>query len=280
MNVVQMKERAKRPSLEGVPVHPYNDGPLMPEAELKELAADIKRYGLQEPIIYWMDNREEAKGSTGPFAIYLLDGRNRLAAMKLLGITDPNDAPSGKVVVATYRILKAVKRKGDSTDKWEADCDPEAFHMSANVYRLHRTREQRRWETKKEILRNPQASNRSIAMRLGVAAETVAAARAEIVETSNLSKETITHLTSHLPIERAKQAIRANPGASKYRIAKIANVDAHTVDRALQNGKNQSEIARATRAKQLSGKSSAFRAIVKLLPQLTPAERKQLKEML
>ena len=78
-------------------VHPAADKlPMMSDAELAELAADIKANGLLEPIVVWEDNTEAAKGGEGPFPTYLLDGRNRLAALKLLGITDPHDAPTGK----------------------------------------------------------------------------------------------------------------------------------------------------------------------------------------
>ena len=59
---------------------------MMGDAELPQnLAANIKASGLQEPVILWRDNREAANGSKGPFPVYLLDGRNRLAALKLLG---------------------------------------------------------------------------------------------------------------------------------------------------------------------------------------------------
>src|SRR5262245_41932856 len=47
------------------PVHPVNTLPMMSDAELDELAADIKKNGLQEPITYWMDNREAANGEKG-----------------------------------------------------------------------------------------------------------------------------------------------------------------------------------------------------------------------
>ena len=69
---------------------------MMSDAELAELAADIKANGLLEPIVVWEDNTEAPKGGEGPFPTYLLDGRNRLAALKLLGSTDPHDAPTGK----------------------------------------------------------------------------------------------------------------------------------------------------------------------------------------
>jgi hypothetical protein len=57
-------------------VHPAAElFPLLPEAELKELAADIEAHGLQNLVTVWRSD-----GSN-----YLLDGRNRLDALALLG---------------------------------------------------------------------------------------------------------------------------------------------------------------------------------------------------
>ena len=54
-----------------LPVHPAADlFPLLSEAELKELAHDIRENGLKSSVILWRD-REDGHD-------YLLDGRNRL----------------------------------------------------------------------------------------------------------------------------------------------------------------------------------------------------------
>src|SRR5262245_60645033 len=59
-----------------LPVHPAADRfPLMSEAELKELAADIKENGLQHPVVL-----TEIDGKPA-----VLDGRNRLDALESLG---------------------------------------------------------------------------------------------------------------------------------------------------------------------------------------------------
>jgi len=53
--------------------HRYADiFPMLPDDELQELAADIKKNGLQEPIVIYEDN--------------ILDGRNRYAACKISGV--------------------------------------------------------------------------------------------------------------------------------------------------------------------------------------------------
>ena len=52
--------------------------PLMSEAELRELGEDIKKTRLRNPVDLWRD----ADGK-----VYLLDGRNRLDAMEMVGIS-------------------------------------------------------------------------------------------------------------------------------------------------------------------------------------------------
>jgi len=43
--------------IEGIVVHPVAAMlPMMRDAEIDELAADIKENGLIEPIVYWCDN--------------------------------------------------------------------------------------------------------------------------------------------------------------------------------------------------------------------------------
>ncbi len=55
------------------PIHPAaNLFPMLPEAELQELAADIKANGLQQPIVM--------------FGAQLLDGRNRWRACEIAGV--------------------------------------------------------------------------------------------------------------------------------------------------------------------------------------------------
>src|SRR5258708_7264713 len=62
-------------------VHPAADlFPMLPEDELRKLGEDIKANGLRENIVLWSPGRQEDNQ-----AQYLLDGRNRLAALDLVG---------------------------------------------------------------------------------------------------------------------------------------------------------------------------------------------------
>ncbi len=174
-----MNMREKFPKWTDPPVHPANTAPMMSTKEIDELAADIKKHCLQEPIIYWRDNSEAANGSEGPFPLFLLDGRNRREALKRLGNNDPRQAKLGSIVASTMRILNAIKQTGTLgsggkvSSKWVTDCDPNAFHLSLNVYRRHLTPEQKRWEIKRQIAADPLANNQDIARKFGVARETV-----------------------------------------------------------------------------------------------------------
>ena len=130
-----------------LPVHPAAElFPLMSEAELRDLANDIEANGLFEKVAVI-----EQDG-----ILYLLDGRNRLDALELLG---------RKIFVSKYspdaigKPLKRMTRKKPS-EALAADHDhsspsleffengsidnPFAFVLSKNVHRRHLTPEQKR----------------------------------------------------------------------------------------------------------------------------------------
>jgi hypothetical protein len=185
------------------PVHPVNTAPMMSDAELDELAADIKKHGLQEPIVYWRDNREAKNGSEGPFPTFLLDGRNRREALRRLGIEDPRKAKFGNLVATTVRFVDAIKQTfalgagGKTSSKWEIEVDPATFHLSMNVHRRHLTPEQRRWEVKRLIARDPNASNKSIAREVGAGIKTVKAVRLEITGKARPTTAPAAHHRGH-----------------------------------------------------------------------------------
>ena len=152
--------------------------PMMGDDELQALADDIKANGLQEPIILWRDNREAANGSEGPFPLWLLDGRNRLAALKLLGIDDPSRAPDGQIVESKVRILTALQEGAliggrASRTTWRPNVDPATFVVSMNMHRRHLTTEQKRQAIADHIKLDPTASDRKISRKVGVDNKTV-----------------------------------------------------------------------------------------------------------
>jgi ParB/Sulfiredoxin domain len=93
-------------------VHPAADAfPMMSDAELEELGADIKAHGLRVPIVADYSDDGDA---------ILLDGRNRLEAMERVGMS---------------------YKPGDS-EVFDGRMDAVGFIISANIRRRHLTKQQ------------------------------------------------------------------------------------------------------------------------------------------
>ena len=116
-----------------LPIHPAAElFPSMSESELRELAEDIKKNGLQNCVTLCKYKNKLA----------VLDGRNRLDAMELAGIkTGGDDA----------EIFRPCKT------------DPYEYVLSANIHRRHLTAEQKREIIEKLLKAKPEASDRQIA---------------------------------------------------------------------------------------------------------------------
>jgi ParB-like nuclease domain len=145
-------------------VHPAAElFPLMAEAELKELAEDIKTNGLRSPIVMWPNSDKK---------LLLIDGRNRLDALALLGLLGVDE--SGCLTL-----------KARSNDHWQFQCahqvgDPYALALSFNVHRRHLTAEDKRDLIAKLLKVQPEKSNRAIADTIKIADhKTVGSVRAE-----------------------------------------------------------------------------------------------------
>jgi ParB-like chromosome segregation protein Spo0J len=114
----------------------------MGEDDLAALAADIKAYGLREPIKLDRDGR-------------LVNGRNRLAARDLAG------------------IVPRFKRLGPRVDLV-------AYIVSANLHRRHLTAEQKRDVIAALLRAKPERSDRETARIAQVSDKTVATVRADL----------------------------------------------------------------------------------------------------
>jgi hypothetical protein len=148
-------------------VHPAAElFPLMAKAELKEHAENIQANGLIAPIIIWKENDKSL----------LLDGRNRLDALALVGMLGVDDrgilidAKSGDVIFQTYR------RDGDG--------DPYEIALSLNVHRRHLNAEQKRQLIAKVLKAKPATSNRQIASIVKADDKTVASVRSVMESTA------------------------------------------------------------------------------------------------
>jgi ParB-like chromosome segregation protein Spo0J len=155
-------------------VHPAAElFPLMSEAELQELAEDIKKNGLSAPIVLWHPD-----GDGKPS---LIDGRNRLDALAPLGLLVFDE--NGRLVRLAFK-----KRQNDCHPITFADqsCDPYALALSLNVHRRHLTNEQKRELIGKVLKAKPEASNVAIAKAVKADDKTVASVRRELEANSEI----------------------------------------------------------------------------------------------
>ena len=148
-----------------IKVHPAADlFPMMSEAELRELGEDIKKHGgLISPITFVPvgDGFE------------LLDGRNRLDAMELVGMSIDWKGWAVEVGEIIRHIPDGI--------------DPYDFVLTANIQRRHLTDEQRRQLIAKIIKAKPAASDRAIAKQVKRDHKTVAKIRKTLESTGEVS---------------------------------------------------------------------------------------------
>jgi hypothetical protein len=168
-----------------LPVHPAADlFPLMSEAELRELGEDIKKNGLLFPII--------ACGGQ------LLDGRNRLDAMALVGIKFKIERRTEQLWIdvdaetkelwcnwdVDYGHARILEVQSHLDDKENGKFIPSGraydYARSANLYRRQLTAEQRRELITKFLKAKPEASDRQIGAMAKADGKTVAKVRGEL----------------------------------------------------------------------------------------------------
>ena len=154
-----------------IKVHPACDlFPLMTADELKALGEDIKQNGLHTNIAVW----QAAKGH--PW--FLVDGRNRLDAAELVGLS----------VEFIKRFDVTVKIGGhlDAVDDLSL-LDPYEYVISANVHRRHLTPEQKREVIAKALKAQPEKSNREIARQVKDDHHKVGSVRRKLEATGEVS---------------------------------------------------------------------------------------------
>lgn len=201
--------------------------PEMSDAQLDELAADIKKNGLCEPLTFFEDN------SSVDSPVYLLDGRIRKAALKRLGCNDLDDIPRGNFVsggAKSYRIIAATTVRSSlfstgalSEPKTVPNVDPFAAAVSLNLQRRHLTAEQKHAVIEKLKAHHPNKSNRAIAKLAGVSDKTVA----EVSQNAEIPQ-------NGTPTEKAAtvgEQIATDPTKSIREIAKETGVSKSAVAR-------------------------------------------------
>ena len=160
-------------------VHPAaEEFEMMSLPERIELGQDIKKNGLQQPIVIIERAVPRADGSyhvSDPPQTIVLDGRNKLEAMELVGI---------EVIDRKGQLAASVARVVIDPE----EIDPYGFVISANVQRRHLTCEEKRALVAKLLKRTPDKSDRQIAETAHVSPTTVGAERAKLEQAGEVSK--------------------------------------------------------------------------------------------
>jgi hypothetical protein len=169
---VPAKEKNPKPRAwrDVLPIHPAAEiFPLMSGDELRALGEDIRKTGLTSPITVTSIRITTPKGGI-IHDMGLLDGRNRLDAMELVGLPFTIEHSQGDF---------SIKLDGRSYPATAINSDPYAFVVSANIHRRHLTAEQKRDLIAKLLKATPEKSDRAIGKMAKADGKTVAAVRAE-----------------------------------------------------------------------------------------------------
>src|SRR4051812_27568135 len=180
-----------------IEVHPAADMfPMMSDAELNDLAADVKANGQRVGVTLWTPEtledicaRRERKKSRKPQKVYLLDGRNRLTALEMAYEDEIAEAERDNVCIddeyGVDGVISAALdtdprlREPNSATLLYGDVDPYAYVVSANIRRRHLKAEQKRGIVAELLKANPERSDRATAKIANVDNKTVANVRTE-----------------------------------------------------------------------------------------------------
>jgi hypothetical protein len=148
-----------------IEVHPAADlFPMLAGDELRALGEDIARNGLQaQPVFLAGQDGEPPQ---------LVDGRNRIAAMQLVGLPVIDD--NGRILLGKLADI----------------ADPYAYVASANLHRRHLTAEAKREVIAALLRAQPEKSNRRIAEMADTSHRTVGRVRSEAEERGEVPRVT------------------------------------------------------------------------------------------
>jgi hypothetical protein len=181
------RRKHKASSVYDLPAHPAAElFPMMTDDELRDLAADIKKHGQKEPIIVLGDK--------------VLDGRNRLAACKLAGVTP------------------WIMNIDEERNYFLAQNNPTDYVLSANLFRRHLNGQQRREVIAKLLKEKPQQPDRQVAAKVGSTNKTVGKVRKELE-----GREEIPHVEA-----RTDSKGRSQP-ATRNGIPKVMTTKEHAM---------------------------------------------------
>jgi hypothetical protein len=228
--------------------------PMSPD-ELCALGKDIKKNGLVSPIA--ITTRKVAKG----WDYQLLDGRNRLDAMELVGISFKVALENGQCWLQIPGLGQQVYPALKVADGG-AYADPYAYVLSANIHRRHLTTEQKRDLIAKVLKAQPEKSDRQIATAAKTDHKTVASVRAEQEargEIPHVSTRTDTKGRQQ-PAKRKQRNqgnVEAELAAGRKRIIEEVLAEQESAD---QFGPRRAELPAATDVQLLQARISELEA--------------------
>jgi hypothetical protein len=153
--------------------------PLMSEAELLKLGKDIKKNGLRSPIVLYDEGQD-----INPANYSLLDGRNRLDALELVGVPFKL-VIEGRNPNKKWNLIGPFLRVVHPPIRIQRD-DPYDYVISANIHRRHLTAEDKRKVIADVIKAKSELSNRRIAEMANADHKTVGAVRDNLEATGEI----------------------------------------------------------------------------------------------
>jgi hypothetical protein len=146
--------------------------PMMTDAALDELAADIAELGLQQPLV-WIATGQDSESE-------LLDGRNRVAAIARIPDKKRRETLAADIKLGRDSVLYDGK-------------DPYAYVISANLHRRHLTGRQKRGIIAALLKDKPERSDLATSKIADVSDKTVTSVRRDLegrAEIPNVSTKT------------------------------------------------------------------------------------------
>jgi hypothetical protein len=183
-----------------IKVHPAADlFPMMSPEELRVLGEDIKANGLRASITLWEKDQQCAFHSPDTVPAVLIDGRNRLDAMELVGLP----------IKFNEEFPHATTNK-----------EPYGYVASANLHRRHLTVEQKRDLIAALLKAKPERSDRATAAITKSSPQTVTKVRKDLEATAQI--EQLTTRTGADGKTRRQPTKAATSGSGGERLAQDA----------------------------------------------------------
>jgi hypothetical protein len=199
-----------------IAIHPAAElFPLMSPAELRELGENIKKHGLRAPITIVEKDGVQVHKDMQASDYVLLDGRNRLDAMELVGI--PFELVYGKLGRGSRTkrwdivLPEDISDLGFNTVRLSAIDDPYDYVLSLNLHRRHLTLEQRRDLVAKVLKAKPELSNRQIAAMTAFSHPFVGKVRNELERTGDVETVSTSIDTRGRRQPRSREPVEPEP---------------------------------------------------------------------